>query len=299
MDVLRLFVATVALAALSLSPCASLARQATPPGSFLRYRAATVQELLAQVSSDQVVRNRYARHFGIRPDQVRAALGDALRLTSLSKSTKVRSWYVGKSGRLYVKSKLLPKGTRVYVGADGKPMLAWSCGNPLRTDIPRRAAKKEPAASPTVGQAASAASGDVEAAPAPQSPEASAMADAPDGELPVETRVLPGPVETVGIEPLSAVPGFVEMAEPVVVAQAVPAAGVPAVASYTPAVTAGGMGVSSIAGIAGVLAGLAAVAIRENSSSPPLQPPVPEPSGLAVMAAGALAAAWTVRRRNR
>jgi hypothetical protein len=297
MDVLRLFVATVALATLSLSPCASLARKATPPGSFLRYRASTVQELLAQVSADEAVRNRYARHFGISPNQVRAALGDGLRLTSLSKSTRVQSWYVGKRGRLHVKPRLLPKGTLVYVGADGKPLLAWSCGNPLRTDIPRRTAKQpNTITQPTVGQTTSTASANAGAAPAPQSSEASAVAVTPDGEPPVETKVLPGPVETVGTEPLSAVPGFVEAAEPVVVAQAPAAPEAVVTGGYAPAVATGGMGLSSIAGIAGALAGLAALAVRDNS--PPPTPPVPEPTGLVVVVMGALAAAGAKRRRR-
>ncbi len=297
---------TALLCAASLAPAPALARERTPPGSFLKYRAATVQELVSQISSDSSVRARYARHFGVTQQQIASSLGAGLKLVSLTRPAKVQSWYVGKGGRLQAKTKLLPRGTLVFAGSDGRPLLAWSCGNPLRAQLPQQLAKKPK-------EKAKGAVESVASAPpaAAEQPAPTAMATQGSAEENVETKVLAQPVETIGTEPVSAIPGFVPTevpaAEPMVVAQALPvAAAMPAAIAPAAAVSGGFSAIQALGGLAGVLGGLAAAAsLNSKDSSPePLIPPapIPEPTGLTVLATGlafGLSAARVHRSRRR
>lgn len=142
--VLCMLPAYSAIAAPKLHPC--------PPGSYLRYRAATVNELVYQVSRDNNVRTRYARHFGVSPTQLTAYLR-TLKLTSLKSSRLVQSWYMDKNGRSRVKSKRLPKGELVFVAGDGQPVISWSCGNPIgKPTVTKKAVPKQVAQAPVETQ---------------------------------------------------------------------------------------------------------------------------------------------------
>jgi len=244
---------------LSLTATAAIAKERTPPGSFLRYRATTVSELLGQVAQDSVVRARYARHFNVAPDKVASYIGSGLNLVTLKEPIKVHAWYVDADGRNRVKTKLLPKGSLVFCSADGKPSLLWSCGNPLRSDIPMKVAKTEQKVASSVQQI----------------------------ENPIiepEAKVLAGPPEVVGVEPMAAAPDFIPVAavEPLpVIPTAAPTLG--------PAMPA----IGTIAGL-GALGGLVALLGSDSPGSP-----VPEPSGLIALATGVSATGMTLLRMRR
>ena len=142
---------------------AAPATERTPAGSFLKFRATNVNQLANEIAKDTTARVRYAQHFGVSPDEVGKYFTKNLKLTTLKSPMKVQTWYVGKQGHVYKKTKLYPKGTLVFASSDGKPLLAWSCGNPLSASLPLKL-KEEPVV---------ASSGNV------------------------ETKVLANPVETV------------------------------------------------------------------------------------------------------
>lgn len=106
-----------------------------PPGSFVRQRTDSVAQLAEHVRKDALVRQRFANHFRIPTYQVARYFEDNLRLTSLTKALRANVWYINKQNQRSVKVKLLPKGTPVYVDKTGKPILLWSCGNPMTKKI--------------------------------------------------------------------------------------------------------------------------------------------------------------------
>jgi hypothetical protein len=128
------FIAAVFLGSV-VAQCVQAAER-TPPGSYLVYRATTVGELRNQVAKNAVVRARYIRHFGVSPTELDSFFADELCLVSLKEPLRTKCWYVDKSGRQVIKTKLLPRGTMVFATINGKPVLSWSCGNPLRADLP-------------------------------------------------------------------------------------------------------------------------------------------------------------------
>ena len=267
--------------------------QRTPPGSFLRYRALSVSELAHQISTDRAVRLKYARHFHVTPDRIVAALTSGLRLVSLTRPLRTRSWYVGTSGAIHVKTKLLPKGTPVFVSSDGRPLLAWSCGNPLRPGSTWRSA------------GSNAQAGALPEALTPPKAKKAKAAGAPVASTDVETKVLAGPVETVMSAALAAAPGFVSDATPAATAPtnpsvantppdtAIPSAG-GAAPAIVPAMSSGLGGLGAIGGLAALLGSLSAS--HQDSHNPSVQPivspiaPVPDPNGLLVLGTGLSAA---------
>ena len=251
----------------------SAAAQKTPPGSFLKYRASGVSELVAQASRDKAVRARYARHFCLSPDKVPAFLAK-LRLVALTQPTKVRAYYVGPGGRVHAKTKLLPRGAKVFVSAQGRPLISWACGNPLRAETPTAPRKKQGATGTT----------------APDTH--SVMAGPPKGDTPVDTNVLAQPPETVGQPPIESAPVESVLsapAESLVLAEAPTVAMPGAFAAAAPPVGTAFNAMPAIGGLAGLIGGLAAFEVdRSNSSSQP-EPqipvvPVPEPTAMAALA---------------
>lgn len=114
------------------------AAERTPQGSFLQYRANTVAELKRQLTNDRVAQARYHALFRVpTKDMISIVLESDPKLVSLKKATKVDMWYISGKGKISHKAKLLPKGSQVFMTANGKMLFAWSCGNPLRATLPR------------------------------------------------------------------------------------------------------------------------------------------------------------------
>ena len=260
----------------------AFAKEQTPPGSFLKYRATTVSELTSQVSKDTQVNLRYAQHFGVSADRVAAYFKYNLKLVTLKSPCKVQSWYVNKDGKRICKTKLLPKGTLVFADKSGAPLLAWSCGNPLRASLPHNtvAKAKEPVTA-TAGMT-----------------EEVGLAAEP------ETLVLANPIETVAAAAVTAPPGFIAQTLPALAtAQQIAAApifGAAALPSIAAIPVAAGGGIGALGWIGG-LAGLGgAVALAGGGGGNDPQPPaVPEPAGLLTIMVGLSSFAPAVTRMMR
>ncbi len=113
----------------------------TPPGSFVKYRVATVKALAQQIRQDPVARKRFAQHFKIPEALVADRFEKSLKMVTTKKPIRTTMWYVTKANTVQKKTKLLPKGTVVFADKLGKPILAWSCGNPM---VPRLTAPNAP-----------------------------------------------------------------------------------------------------------------------------------------------------------
>lgn len=108
----------------------------TPPGSYLVYRATTIGQLRQQLATNKTVQARYSKHFGLSPQELDAFIANHMQLISLKSPLLVETWYISRNGHPVTRKKLLPTGTMVFATMDGEPVLSWSCGNPLRADLP-------------------------------------------------------------------------------------------------------------------------------------------------------------------
>lgn len=229
----------------------AFAKERTPPGSFLTYRATSVAELVNEVNTDPVARARLANHFGVAQGQLAEYFAARLKLVSLTSPLKAQVWYVSKGNSLQVKTKLLPKGTPVFVTHEGTPLILWSCGNPMRKVLPEALVISEP-------------------------------------EPPIEAvEVKPAPIETIAAAAVSAVPAPVTAAALPAAVPVVTDLAVASTVSVPPML--GGLGVLSLlgglvahgsdstpwvpepSGLAAVATGLLAVpfaaAVRRNRSN--------------------------------
>ncbi len=185
------------LPVLALLCCSGVSAKSTrtPPGSFVNHRVASVAQLVQQVRKDSVVRLRYAKHFGISAQTVADYFSKNLKLVSLKKPLRATVWYVGKNGVVHTKTKLLPKGTAVFVDRLGRPVIIWSCGNPLVKKLLKPVEEKVTAKAPPQGTAV-------------PEPVEEVMAPPPGTEPPttIEELVKAAPVETVGVPPVAVAP---------------------------------------------------------------------------------------------
>lgn len=228
----------------------ALALERTPPGSYLTHRVTTVGELRSQVAKNAVVRNRYSNHFGVSPQELDKYFGDNLTLVALKHPLRAQAWYIDKAGKTSVKSKLLPRGTMVFAAKTGEPLLSWSCGNPLRAQLPAKVAMK-----PLL---------QVKTTP------------------PVETKVLPNPPEIISTAvvtapPVTEITSILPIESPPVLASAV----APAVSMPPVILASGGGGGGGILGLLGGLGALAGLGGGGGGGSNVVV--IPEPSSLAAM----------------
>ena len=130
-------------------PAARAERERTGPDSFLPYRAYTVEDLVAQVKSDSVVRQRLAKHFHVSQAELAGYLQKNLKVITFSSSGWKPVYGVTSTGRIYQARDYFREGGKVFGLADGTPVMKYACGNPLITELPR-IAPKEVAAAPEV-----------------------------------------------------------------------------------------------------------------------------------------------------
>ncbi len=178
-----------------------MAAEKTPPGSFLVYRASSTSQLIDQVKNNPTVAKRYARHFGKSQSELAGYFEKNLEVLTLDRPYKVKSYYIGRSGKVYTKTKLLPKGSVVFATPNDGPVLSWSCGNPLTSALAKNADKP-----------VTKTKGSTE-------------------QIPPETKTLPIAPETIAAAAVTAPPGFVtEIAPALAVPQTLGAIAFPPIA---------------------------------------------------------------------
>lgn len=220
----------------------------TPPGSFVKYRVPTVKALAQQIRQDPVARQRFAKHFGVPAAVVADRFENTLHMETIKTPMRTTMWYVNKDNQLLKKTKLLPKGTVVFADNTGKPVLAWSCGNPM---VPRL--------NP------------------PKAPVEKVVSEVPDEEI-----IKPFAPETVSGSAVTSEPvALAPIAAPTLASPALDAVTIPAIAA-PPLLASADLGALGALAAAGSLAGFSG-----SQRSVPT-PPVPEPPAGVVLALGSM-----------
>jgi hypothetical protein len=112
--------------------------QRVTPGRdrFLNEPVLTTEALVEALKTEPSFRRNIAKHFNLPEDRVVEFVEDALVPYILPTDTSVMNYGVTKSGLIYGKKMSLKKGTRVWATRDGKPILKWTCSNPLLPKAP-------------------------------------------------------------------------------------------------------------------------------------------------------------------
>ncbi|MCS7209544.1 MAG: hypothetical protein NZ874_08230 [Fimbriimonadales bacterium] len=103
-----------------------------PRNSYLIRPVGSARELAAQIRTEPVVAQRYARHFRRSAWEFAEYVENNLRLTRLSRAQAFNVYYAPPNEQILVVRRILPKGTPVFVEKrTGRPVLKANCGNPL------------------------------------------------------------------------------------------------------------------------------------------------------------------------
>ncbi|MEN6356023.1 MAG: PEP-CTERM sorting domain-containing protein [Armatimonadota bacterium] len=156
---------------------AAVAATRTDPGSFLVYKADSVDSFVKQILSNKRVAARYARHYGISPDKLGKYFFENISIKTLDKPYVTTVYFISNGNVIKQKQRVLKTGSKVFVGPNGRPLLEWRCGNPLGTKLP-------PAPKPVAKNTGSPAP-DWAVAPAPTLEVAAAAAEALPQAVPI------------------------------------------------------------------------------------------------------------------
>ncbi len=124
------------LAVIIAGSCWGEIRNPPRPGSFVRYAANSVEELVRQVSQDSVVAKRYSEHFDVSKDYLVQYFRNNLQVTKLTKPEKFKMHFVSKTGTILCRNCWLPAGHKVFATTSGEPVLDIGCGNPITEKLP-------------------------------------------------------------------------------------------------------------------------------------------------------------------
>ncbi len=297
------FYAAGFIAILSIYSTDHAGASSMPPGAFLKQPAPSVAALVNQLRRDPATCIRYSRLYNMSPEMVRTAFA-AMRLERLPQDRIFKVHYIHPGERIGYKLRRLKRGTEVYAMADGTPILARVCGNPLvkGAALPRAVLGASHTAPKLIG------------------PE-----NVPDFDA---TEAVPG-----SLNPALDMPDMLRSVQPASDFVEVPSVPVPAILP-TPVVPAGALGPAAVAHVGGFAGGaglfalpLAALGILAASGSgggggggvvgggagtpPAVIPPVfvgptqgnvtptPEPGSLTLMAGASIASCAVLRRRIR
>jgi hypothetical protein len=147
MNIIVVTVIAVALFA-ALASSALYAAPRTDPGSFLVYKADSVDSFVSQIASNKRVAARYARHYSMSPDKLIAYFRENIKIKTLDKPYRTTVYFMSKGNIIKKKQRVLKAGSRVFVGPNGLPLLEWRCGNPLSKKLPVVVAKDTGAPTP-------------------------------------------------------------------------------------------------------------------------------------------------------
>ncbi|MBI2844586.1 MAG: PEP-CTERM sorting domain-containing protein [Armatimonadetes bacterium] len=263
-----------------------------PKGSFLMSPVSNVEQLAKQVTDDPIVAARYAKCFSMSRNLVVDYFEKNLRIGRLRSDFETTIYVVSEKVDLSTTTKVLQKGSYVFVAPDGQPLLEGRTGNPLLDYLPLPM---------KVGAAVSSGTG--AAGPVDATAVAGSGPAAVDN---VVTKVLSSnPVEIgtaatvlpVGeVAPLAVVGGAASLESVVDIVASMPV-GATGAAFGVP-------GIGVILPLAAVVGGAALVGAGgggsdSTSSQAPVDTQIPEPATMTMLAIGASALALRLRRRRR
>lgn len=254
-----------------------------PKGSFLTSHVTTVEGLAQQVTDDAIVAARYAKHFRASRNAVVDYFQANLQIGRLRTDYHATVYVVSGLTDIAPTEKVLPKGSYVFVAANGLPLLEASTGDPIADHLPQPLSVIGSGPASATSAAVTAASGEagLSAVVAP---------GVSDGVL---TKVLAEPPAEIGTAPGGLAAASLATSEPLVdIVASMPSVG--------PA--AGLASIGRILPVAAVIGGIALAGGGGSSQSPgtgPVPSPVPEPASLSVLALGVSALAFRTLKRRR
>jgi len=164
---------------LALPAFAFAAKVRMLPGSFLKQPVYSAQELSLAIKQDKVLALRYSKHFGMPPAELAEYIANNTGVKNLTHSHRYIVYYVGKDGKIAMRTRLIKAGTRVLVDWKGEPIMDLRCGNPFTKVLPQRPVVVQPppvAPPPPIAQ--------VEPVAPPLVPVETKVLDVPPAELP-------------------------------------------------------------------------------------------------------------------
>ena len=205
--IITALIATILAAGLGIS---SNAATRTDPGSFLVYKADSVDAFVTQITSSPQVAARYARHYGVSPSKLGTYFHQNLMIKTLDKPYRTTVYFISRGNVIKQKERVLKAGSRVFVGPNGLPLLEWRCGNPLGTSLPAGSKPVAQTGSPAPNWAvAPAPVVEVAASAAEALPQAVPLAAAP--ALAVQNAIVPAAGGFAFSQPLMLLGGALPM----------------------------------------------------------------------------------------
>lgn len=122
---------------ISCISAANAAKARTAPGSFLSKPAGDVNAMCANIRQDKKVAARFSKHYGMPAASVIEYYQQNLKISTIKKSQRYSEYFIATTGRIQVRKKMLPAGTKVYVTFNGQPIIDLKCGNPLTKTLPK------------------------------------------------------------------------------------------------------------------------------------------------------------------
>lgn len=111
-------------------------RVSPPRDSYLQYKVYSVEQLIQQVSENEAVRQRFARHFQIPESRVVSYMRANLVESYVPKTGHYTVYCMRRSGKFYPVKQTFRRGTKVFALRNGEPVMKWVCGNPLSKFLP-------------------------------------------------------------------------------------------------------------------------------------------------------------------
>jgi hypothetical protein len=105
-------------------------------GSFLNKRANTTAELVRQVRTDQVVMERYMRHYRMSGGEI-IDMFSHLHPSMLQQSGAYTVYNIHDDNIIRARVFKLKKGTPIFADENGRAVLKRSCGNPFFAPAPK------------------------------------------------------------------------------------------------------------------------------------------------------------------
>jgi hypothetical protein len=309
----------------------AFAAEAATHSSFMAKPAPDARGLVRQVSGDQALATKYAKHFGTTPAAVVSYFRDNLRLGQLTRPHVTSVYSIGLDGNPVRRVVTLPPGTRVFSTSWGEPVIEWQTGNPLTDKLPLppgAVVAQEAAATPAQGIVAKtdeSKPAETRVAEASKDTQQNAKDDAgsetwtaalaqPTDDVVTQILATPPAELTEAIAPVTAASADAVEATSTSDIGALVAALPPSEIPGTPAPAGSGRGIASVTnwwGPVAALGGLSVAALASGrgggTSAPPqdLPPiindpdpivPIPEPASILALSAGLALLAKRYRR---
>lgn len=103
---------------------------AMPRNAFLLRPVRNVDDLARQIETEQVVRDRYRRHFAMNDFQI-IQYARSLHVIRMTSDTYMHVYGVPMTGVLHTSRQLIHKGEKMFVDPQGNIIIRMLCGNPV------------------------------------------------------------------------------------------------------------------------------------------------------------------------